>query len=80
MPVPTGAPALRCPQGEEGCPHRPAPLWFDEIDMKTALQAEDLYRTIRRLRPECAINSRIRDCRFPEEIPPPHGHYITMNT
>jgi len=57
--------------------YRPDLLWFDEIDMKTDAQVEDLYQTIRRLRPECVINSRIQGCRFPERIPPPHCDYIS---
>jgi alpha-L-fucosidase len=57
--------------------YRPDLLWFDEIDMKTDAQVEELYQTIRRLRPECIINSRIQGCRFPAKIPPPHCDYIT---
>lgn len=57
--------------------YRPDLLWFDEIDMKSGAQVEELYRSIRKLRPECIVNSRIQDCRFPERIPPPHCDYIT---
>jgi len=57
--------------------YRPDVLWFDGIDMKTDAQLEDLYRTIRRLRPECLINSRIKTCSFPRQIPPPYCDYIT---
>jgi len=57
--------------------YRPDLLWFDEIDMKTDAQVEDLYQAIRRLRPECVINSRIQGCRFPAKIPPPHCDYIS---
>jgi alpha-L-fucosidase len=57
--------------------YRPDLLWFDEIDMKTDAQVEDLYQSIRKLRPECVINSRIQGCRFPEKIPPPHCDYIS---
>ena len=57
--------------------YRPDLLWFDEINMKTGDQVEDLYQTIRRLRPECVINSRIQDCHFPAKIPPPYCDYIT---
>jgi len=57
--------------------YRPDLLWFDEIDMKTDAQVEDLYQSIRRLRPECLINSRIKDCGFPAKIPPPHCDYIS---
>jgi alpha-L-fucosidase len=57
--------------------YRPDLLWFDEIDMKTEAQVEDLYQSIRRLRPECVINSRIQGCRFPDKIPPPHCDYIS---
>jgi len=57
--------------------YRPDLLWFDEIDMKTDAQVEDLYQTIRKLRPECVINSRIQGCRFPTKIPPPHCDYIS---
>ena len=57
--------------------YSPDLLWFDEIDMKTSAQVEDLYQSIRRLRPECLINSRIQGCRFPAKIPPPHCDYIS---
>ena len=57
--------------------YRPDLLWFDEIDMKTDAQVEELYQTVRKLRPECVINSRIQGCRFPAKIPPTHCDYIT---
>jgi len=57
--------------------YRPDLLWFDEIDMKTDAQVEELYQSIRKLRPDCVINSRIQGCRFPSKIPPPHCDYIT---
>ena len=57
--------------------YRPDLLWFDEIDMKSDAQVEDLYQAIRRLRPECLVNSRIKGCRFPVQMPPPHCDYIT---
>jgi len=57
--------------------YRPDLLWFDEIDMKTDAQVEGLYQAIRKLRPECVVNSRIKGCRFPAQIPPPHCDYIT---
>jgi alpha-L-fucosidase len=57
--------------------YRPDLLWFDEIDMKSDAQVEDLYQSIRTLRPECVVNSRIKGCRFPDQIPPPHCDYIT---
>jgi alpha-L-fucosidase len=57
--------------------YRPDVLWFDEIDMKTDAQVENLYQTIRRLRPECVVNSRIKGCRFPDKMPPPHCDYIS---
>ena len=57
--------------------YRPDLLWFDEIDMKTDEQVEELYQSIRKLSPECVINSRIRSPRFPEKIPPAYCDYIT---
>ena len=57
--------------------NRPDVLWFDEIDMKTDAQVEELYQAIRKLRPECVVNSRIKGCRFPDKIPPPHCDYIS---
>jgi alpha-L-fucosidase len=57
--------------------YRPDVLWFDEIDMKSDAQVEDLYQAIRKLRPECVVNSRIQGCRFPARIPPPYCDYIT---
>jgi alpha-L-fucosidase len=57
--------------------YRPDLLWFDEIDMKSDAQVEDLYRAIRKLRPECVLNSRIEGCRFPDQIPPRHCDYIS---
>ena len=40
--------------------YRPDILWFDGIGMKSDAQFEDLFRTIRKLRPDCLINSRIK--------------------
>jgi alpha-L-fucosidase len=57
--------------------YRPDLLWFDEIDMKSDAQVEELYQTIRKLRPACIVNSRIKTCNFPAQIPPPHCDYIT---
>jgi alpha-L-fucosidase len=57
--------------------YRPDLLWFDEIDMKSDAQVEELYQSIRTLRPECLLNSRIQGCGFPKRIPPPHCDYIT---
>jgi alpha-L-fucosidase len=57
--------------------YRPDLLWFDEIDMKSDTQVEELYQSIRKLRPDCVVNSRIQGCRFPTQIPPPHCDYIT---
>lgn len=57
--------------------YKPDLMWFDDIDMKSDEQVEDLYQTIRKLRPECVLNSRIKGCRFPKQIPPPHCDYIT---
>jgi alpha-L-fucosidase len=57
--------------------YRPDVLWFDGIDMKSDAQALDLYQTIRRLRPECVINSRIRGCVPPKVIPPPLCDYLS---
>ena len=57
--------------------YRPDILWFDGIDMMNDIQIEALYRSIRKLRPECVINSRIQGCRFPDKIPPPHCDYIS---
>ena len=57
--------------------YQPDILWFDEIDMKSDAQVEELYRTIRKLRPECIVNSRIKTYRFPKQIPPPYCDYIS---
>jgi alpha-L-fucosidase len=57
--------------------YKPDLMWFDDIDMKSDEQVEDLYQAIRRLRPECVLNSRIKGCVFPKKIPPPHCDYIT---
>lgn len=57
--------------------YRPDLMWFDDIDMKNDAQVEDLYQSIRKLRPECVLNSRIKGCVFPKKIPPPHCDYIT---
>ena len=32
---------------------------------------------IRKIKPDCIINSRIRGCTFPEEVPPPYCDYIS---
>jgi len=57
--------------------YRPDILWFDEIDMKSDAQVEDLYRMIRKLRPDCVVNSRIKTCGFPDRIPPRYCDYIS---
>ena len=57
--------------------YRPDLLWFDGIDMKSDAQVEELYQSIRKLSPECVLNSRIQGCRFPAKIPPPHCDYIS---
>ncbi len=57
--------------------YKPDVLWFDGIDMKTEKQADDLYQSIRTLHPACVLNSRIRGCRPPKRIPPPHADYLS---
>jgi alpha-L-fucosidase len=47
--------------------YHPDLMWFDDIDMKNDEQVEDLYQAIRRLRPECVLNSRIKGCVFPKK-------------
>jgi alpha-L-fucosidase len=43
--------------------YRPDVLWFDGIDMQSDAQVEVLYRSIRKFRPECVVNGRIKPCR-----------------
>ena len=57
--------------------YRPDLLWFDGIEMKSDAQVADLCQTIRRLRPECLINSRIKTFLFPDQIPPRYCDYIS---
>jgi alpha-L-fucosidase len=57
--------------------YKPDVLWFDDIDMKNDAQVLDLYQTVRALRPECVINSRIQGCVPPKQIPPPFCDYIS---
>jgi alpha-L-fucosidase len=57
--------------------YRPDVLWFDGIDMQSDAQVDALYRRIRKLRPDCVVNSRIKTCRFPDRIPPSHCDYIS---
>lgn len=57
--------------------YRPDLLWFDEIDMKSNAQVEELYQDIRKLRPQCVVNSRIKTCSFPDQIPPRYCDYIS---
>jgi alpha-L-fucosidase len=57
--------------------YQPDVLWFDGIDMKSDAQALELYQTIRKLRPECIINSRIKGCVPPKVIPPPLCDYLS---
>jgi alpha-L-fucosidase len=57
--------------------YRPDILWFDGIDMMSEAQVEALYRSIRNLRPQCLVNSRIKDCGFPTQIPPRFCDYIS---
>jgi alpha-L-fucosidase len=57
--------------------YRPDLLWFDEIEMKTDAQVDDLYQMIRKLGPRCLVNSRIKSGRLPGKIPPPYCDYIS---
>lgn len=57
--------------------YKPDLLWFDDIDMKTHDQAEALYQSIRKLRPSCIINSRIRTFTMPTSFPPPQCDYLS---
>jgi alpha-L-fucosidase len=57
--------------------YQPDVLWFDGIDMKSDAQARELYQTIRTLRPECVINSRIKGCVPPKTLPPPLCDYLS---
>jgi alpha-L-fucosidase len=57
--------------------YKPDLLWFDDIELKTDAQVEDIYRMIRKLQPACVINSRIWSPRFPSRIPPPCCDYIS---
>ncbi|MCX6929170.1 MAG: alpha-L-fucosidase, partial [Verrucomicrobia bacterium] len=57
--------------------YQPDLLWFDDIELKSEAQVEDIYASIRKLRPDCVINSRIRSPRFPSRIPPPLCDYIS---
>jgi len=57
--------------------YRPDLLWFDEIDMKSDAQVEELYQAIRKLQPACVVNSRIKTCSFPDRIPPRYCDYIS---
>lgn len=57
--------------------YKPDVLWFDDIDMKNDAQVLDLYQTVRRIRPECVINSRIQGCVPPKKIPPPFCDYLS---
>jgi len=52
-------------------------LWFDGIDMMNNDQLQQLYSGIRKLAPDCVINSRIKGCRPPDRIPPPLCDYIS---
>ena len=40
--------------------YKPDILWFDGINMMNDAQADDLYQTIRRLQPQCIVNSRLQ--------------------
>ena len=57
--------------------YRPAVLWFDGIDMMDDAQAGELYRSIRKLQPECVVNSRIKSVRFSDQMPLRYCDYIS---
>ncbi len=57
--------------------YRPDSLWFDGIDMMNDAQVGGLYRSIRKLQPECVINSRIMTCVPPARFPPPYCDYLS---
>lgn len=52
-------------------------IWFDGISMKSEKQVESLYNSIRKLRPEVVLNSRIHHCTPPKVIPPPYCDYLS---
>jgi len=58
--------------------YRPDILWFDGIGMKSDSQLENLVRTIRKLGPDCLVNSRIKTCRFPFPNPFRYCDYISL--
>lgn len=58
--------------------YRPDVLWFDGIGMKSDRHLEDLVRTIRTLRPDCLINSRIKTFRLPLPQPFFFCDYISL--
>jgi alpha-L-fucosidase len=55
--------------------YKPDILWFDGIDMMSDPQVDALYRSIRKLAPDCLINSRIKG--LASQIPPPNYDYIS---
>lgn len=57
--------------------YQPDLLWFDGISMKNDAQVETLYNSIRKLAPQCVLNSRIHHCTPVETIPPPFCDYIS---
>jgi len=52
-------------------------IWFDGISMKSDQQVASLYQSIRKLRPEVVLNSRIHHCTPPKVIPPPFCDYLS---
>ncbi|MCI4444461.1 MAG: alpha-L-fucosidase [Candidatus Aminicenantes bacterium] len=58
--------------------YKPDILWFDGIGMKSDQQLQELVSLIRKLRPECLINSRIKTCKIPLIDPSSYCDYVSV--
>jgi len=58
--------------------YKPDILWFDGIGMKNDQQLQGLVSLIRKLRPECLINSRIKTCKIPLIDPYSYCDYVSV--
>jgi alpha-L-fucosidase len=57
--------------------YRPDVLWFDGIDMMSDAQAGELYQSIRKLQPNCVVNSRIKSVRYSDKNAPRLYDYLS---
>jgi alpha-L-fucosidase len=71
--------AFAKPQIEELLVHyHPDILWFDGIDMMSDAQVNELYAMVRKLQPNCLVNSRIKGCAAADRVTTNCYDYVSL--